>query len=145
MSSLGIRQNNPGNIRWNSETKWMGQQVDPGEKGFVVFTSPYWGIRAMAKVLLNYQLRHGLKTIREFIIRWAPPSENNTEAYVADVDKLVAAVEKFTSVNPDEVYDLRNDGNLLSLIEAIIHHENGEQPYTVGELTSPIRALLLVG
>jgi hypothetical protein len=35
--------------------------------------------------LIAYQDKHGLRTIRQIVSRWAPPTENNTNAYVRAV------------------------------------------------------------
>lgn len=74
--------NNPGNIRGTKRDKWLGQN-GTSTAGFVIFESPFYGCRAMAKVLITYIAKHGLKTIAEIVTRWAPPSDgNNTEVYI---------------------------------------------------------------
>lgn len=78
----GIRNNNPGNIRWGSDWKGLkkdGKQQDPS---FCVFETPEYGIRALAKLLQNYQLLYGLNTPRKIINRYAPPTENETVSYI---------------------------------------------------------------
>jgi hypothetical protein len=67
----GLYNNNPGNIR-KSPTKWLGE-VDGTDDAFETFQSPELGIRAIVRILLTYQRRHGLDTIEEMIGRWAPP------------------------------------------------------------------------
>ena len=117
----GIRNRNPGNIR-RSRDRWRGLaplQLDPE---FCVFEAPVWGIRAMAVILRNYQRRHGLRTVAQIIGRWAPPTENHTSAYVS-------AVAKAVGLSPRAVVDLKDRAKLHALIAAIIHHENGMQPY----------------
>src|SRR4051812_38910947 len=86
----GIINANPGNIdRGKPPTAWLGlatpAEMTPeqkAEKRFAVFRSPEYGIRALAKLLQTYQSKHGLRTVRGIINRWAPPVENNTGAYV---------------------------------------------------------------
>ena len=70
----GIRNNNPGNIRWGSA--WQGLKVDGKEqdKDFCVFIAPEYGIRAMCKILLNYSRLYKINTVAGIIHRWAPPS-----------------------------------------------------------------------
>jgi hypothetical protein len=119
----GIRNNNPGNIRKSSEP-WRGLlpdavQTDPA---FFRFSAPEWGIRAIAVILRTYQTKHGLKSVRALIHRWAPTVENDTEAYVA-------AVAKAVGVGPDEPIDLRDADDMRGMVLAIIRHENGQQPY----------------
>ena len=100
----------------------VGQACAVGQRRFQ-FSAPMFGIRALAVILRNYQRKHGLKTIRAIIARWAPPSENDTEAYVA-------AVARATGFAADAALDLEDPTTLAALVEAIIEHENGEQPYS---------------
>lgn len=115
----GIRNNNPGNIVRDPRTRWQGMADDQSaDPRFIVFTAPEWGIRAMARVLRNYQQR-GAQTIAQIISTWAPPTENNTNAYIA-------AVSGEVGIAPTQPV---SDANLPALIAAIIRHENGQQPY----------------
>lgn len=119
----GIRNNNPGNIRHGSN--WQGlnpnsKNIDPA---FCVFTSSVYGIRALAKVLINYKKIHGLNTVRQIISRYAPPNENQTTAYIQSVAKQLGVV-------PDAVIDIEERGILTVFIKAIIRMENGIQPYS---------------
>lgn len=84
---LGLRNNNPGNIRYNPRTKWNGQ-IGSDEKGFCQFESLTLGVRAAAKVLITGFRKQGEDTIREIIEAWAPASENATEAYIIAIEKL---------------------------------------------------------
>lgn len=123
MTARGIRNNNPGNIRWSCT--WQGLKVDGKEqdKDFCVFIKPEYGIRAMAKILLNYKNLYKINTVAGIIHRWAPPSENNTVAYINHISKEL-------KTEPDETIDVSNKNVMLKLIKAIITHENGEQPYS---------------
>lgn len=121
----GIRNHNPGNIDRTAD-KWQGMAADQSsDSRFVVFVAPQWGIRAIVKVLLSYQRKHGIKTIRGIINRWAPPAENNTDAYVNQVAKACG-------VEPDDTIDIENKAVLRALVSSIIKHENGQQPYGAG-------------
>jgi hypothetical protein len=113
----GIRNHNPGNIR-KSSTDWRGKVGDDG--AFVTFDDPVNGIRAMARILLNYQKNYGLDTIRKLVNRWAPPNENDTTTYTNFVASRAG-------VSPDAkiiVHDM-----LPVLLPAFIQMENGMQPY----------------
>lgn len=123
----GVRNNNPGNIRKNS-TVWMGMAAAQTDSSFVQFVAPEYGIRAIAKIMKSYRAL-GLNTIREVIRRWAPPSENNTDSYVA-------AVCAECSVKPDDTVDL--DTIMPLLVKAIIWHENGGCPYTDQQINAGI-------
>ena len=55
--------------------------------GFVVFSSAVYGLRAVMVLVLigNYIARGGTNTLYKIITRYAPPSENDTDAYVTNV------------------------------------------------------------
>lgn len=121
-AARGYRNRNPGNIDWSAANKWQGQVgKEPGGR-FAVFSSHQYGIRALAVLLVTYQDRHGLRTIRDIIARWAPPAENQTSAYVRHVSLI-------TGFGVDQVLDLHTHAHLRPLVEAIITHELSGQPY----------------
>jgi hypothetical protein len=123
MTPRGIRNDNPGNLE-RGAVKWQGMAADQsGDPRFIVFKTPQWGIRALAKTLLTYQNQYGLRTLRGIISRWAPSSENNTAAYVA-------AVAASVGVNPEAEIDVDTSGVMIPLVRAIILHENGVSPYS---------------
>lgn len=119
----GIRNNNPGNIRHGAN--WLG--LNPNgrniDSAFCVFESPVLGIRALAKVLINYKKIHGLNTVRQIVSRYAPPNENQTAAYIQTVAKQL-------EVYPDTKIDIEKRGVLMVFIKAVIRMENGIQPYS---------------
>lgn len=119
MEIRGIRNHNPGNIRHGD--KWLGLADNQTDKSFCVFTSPEYGIRAMARVLHNYFIRHGLTTVREIIDRWAPPIENDTDSYINSVSYALGVTPDARLYVPDR---------MTTLVKAIIVHENGVQPYS---------------
>lgn len=130
----GIRNNNPGNIR-RSADPWQGLARDQNDDAFFQFAEPKWGIRALARVLISYQDRHGLRTVRAIISRWAPPVENKTSSYIDHVaHRLGVGAE-----DPLDIHDYRV---LRGLVEAIIAHENGQQPYTDAQIDA---GLVLAG
>jgi hypothetical protein len=120
MAPRGIRNNNPGNIDRHS-VKWKGMAADQsGDPRFIVFTAPQWGIRAIARILMG-DWREGQNTIASLIEEWAPPTENDTVAYVKAVGKA-CGVDPYAPCNIPEL--------LPKMIPAIIQHENGVQPYS---------------
>lgn len=131
-ATRGLRNDNPGNIRAVSGVTWVGQ-VGIDDKGFVVFDSWQNGVRAMAITLRNYQRHHGLSTVAEIISRWAPGVENDTASYIGDVSNRMG-------VTPAQSLNLENDATLTALVQAVIHHENGLQPYDVATLTNTVMA-----
>lgn len=117
----GIRNNNPGNIDRN-QIKWEGMAAEQSDPRFVVFATPEHGIRALAKVLLAYQRKHGLNTVAEIIGRWAPPVENDTGAYAAHVAAKIG-------VGVTDRIDLSRAAVLAGLVISIIAHENANYAY----------------
>lgn len=130
----GIENKNPGNLR-KSKDKWQGLSEEQKDKSFFQFKTPEYGIRALSRTLINYQDKYGLKNIDGIISRWAPPNENNTSAYIK-------AVSNYTGKHKFDLLDMHTYGDNRALVEAIIYHENGSQPYDDKTID---RALLLAG
>ncbi|WP_372451310.1 hypothetical protein [Cedecea davisae] len=129
----GIRNNNPGNLEYSKANPWVGQAGDDGR--FAKFETPEHGIRALGRNLLSYQ-RQGIDTVNDIINRWAPAKDgNNTESYIKAVcDQL--------GVTADQQIDASNPDTLKALCSAIIHHENGSQPYSDQQLASGVSAAI---
>lgn len=88
MSTRGIRNNNPANIRRGCD--WKGLIRQQKDREFCQFVTMTWGVRALLVTLRTYVVKHHLHTVREIITRWAPPSDgNNTEKYIEFVEKAV--------------------------------------------------------
>ena len=129
-ASRGYRNRNPGNIDHVPTNRWQGLADPPleppprggGRARFARFVSHEYGIRALAMLLTTYQDRHGLRTIAGIVDRWAPGSENDTEAYVRHVARL-------TGRDPNDRLDLHTHADLRPLVQAIITHELGGNPY----------------
>ncbi|CAI1502968.1 Uncharacterised protein [Serratia grimesii] len=114
-NALGLRNNNPGNLRAAPNTTGRNG-------GFVTFETPADGLAALSRQLMLFGDR-GNNTLNSMIPTYAPSSENNTQAYI-DV------VAKQTGFNPAEPLDLHSPEVLEKLIPAIIKHENGTQPFS---------------
>jgi hypothetical protein len=121
MKPRGVRNNNPGNIRLGA--KWLGLSKKQTDREFCQFDSPVYGLRALMKLISNYQKKYHLDTVREIISRWAPPNENDTNSYI----KAVAAS---VGVNPDSPLDLNDARTMTSIAKAICRHENGGDFYS---------------
>ena len=116
----GIRNKNPGNIKLG--TDWDGLASEQSDPVFCVFKESVWGIRALMRILLVYRFHHKKNTTEDIIARWAPPNENDTNAYI----KFVC---KETDFNPmDKLENSMKD--YLPLVKSIIRMENGQQPFT---------------
>ena len=92
MSTRGIRNNNPANIRRGCN--WKGLAKKQTDREFCQFVTMTWGVRALLVTLRTYVVKHHLHTVREIITRWAPPSDgNNTEKYIEFVEKAVREID----------------------------------------------------
>lgn len=142
----GIRNNNPGNIEWGSPWQGLVPKSQSADPRFCQFTTPEWGIRALAVVLTTYYDKrtslNGTKidSVSEIIERWAPANENDTRSYAREVAAILA-------VHPsDEVLDLHDFETMRGVVEGIIRHENGKGPlrtrntwYTDEQITEGLR------
>lgn len=133
MTDRGIRNNNPGNID-RGTVVWQGQADDQSsDPRFIVFKTPQYGIRALAKVLLTYQNHDGCKTLRQIQGRYAPDgSENNGPAYLT---ALCAA----TGFGPDDEIDLDTVATMTPTINAFIAHECSGYVYPAAVVAEGIR------
>lgn len=112
-TSLGIRNNNPFNIKYNNINKWKGQTGF--NKGFCVFSDMEFGLRAGIYLLRKYINVYKLKSVKEIIGRFAPPSENATSAYISYVSNYLG-VRPDSQINEFLVKDLTIFYNLCSAI-----------------------------
>ena len=131
----GIRNHNPGNIEKGDPWQGLaaaGPAGQPADPRFAVFRAPEWGIRAMARVLITYQDRHGIRSPAAIARRWAPPPENDAAAYGAELARRLG-------VAPDTPLDLHSYAVMRPLVEAIILLENGIQPYDALTLNEGLR------
>lgn len=106
----GIRNNNPGNIRHGANWQGLNPNGKEIDHYFCVFQTPVAGIRALAKVLINYKKLYGLNTVRQIISRYAPPNENQTTAYVQSVARQLGVL-------PDVVIDIEERGVLTVFVK----------------------------
>ncbi len=112
MPSLSVRLNNPGLIRDGAFARNCQGYAGPGEKGFARFDDWGLGLGALAR-LLRMPSYQGL-TIREIISRYAPDSENDTEAYIRHVCQR-------TGLKPED--KITNPIILADVMAAITAHE----------------------
>lgn len=111
------RNNNPGNLNYAGQT---GAVLEDGSNArFAKFGSTAEGVSALAKQLQRYGDR-GLDTISKIINKYAPSSENNTQAYID-------ALSKRLGVSGDQKLDLNDSSTLTGLIKGIARHEAGSE------------------
>jgi hypothetical protein len=77
------------------------------------------GLSAMDANLSNYG-KQGVNTLSGIISKWAPPNENDTQAYISDVSKRLG-------IGPNQRVDLTNPAQRQAISTAIMLHENGPQ------------------
>lgn len=118
-TSRGLRNRNPGNIR-RSGVRYKGECARSTDSEFRQFESMEWGYRAMFVLLHTYSRRHGCRTLRDMISRYAPPSENDTEAYI----RRVAAA---THIGADEPLDTLDGNAMTAVVAAMSEVENGTE------------------
>ena len=85
----GVRLNNPGNIR-RSKDPWRGLAAEQ-RPGLLHLRGAGMGHPRHGPHPDGYQDDYGLDTVRKIIGRWAPPSENNVDAYVSSVAQRVGS------------------------------------------------------
>lgn len=129
-NARGLRNNNPGNISKTSNM-WDGE-VEGSDSRFKTFASPEHGIAAIGKNLLAYD-KKGINTVASIINKWAPPNENDTGAYVANVAKSLG-------VDPNQKLDLKDPAIMAGITKAIIKVENGSQPYSDEQINHALGA-----
>lgn len=114
----GLRNNNPGNIRRNSDV-FQGEVNPSRDKEFKQFKNMAYGYRAVFKILLNYYRIYRLTTIRKMIGRWAPENENNTSAYVS-------LVSKYAGIGPDDLISYDRE-QMIRIVAGMSKVENGRE------------------
>lgn len=118
----GIRNNNPLNIRVGNN--WRGEKTVKTDKAFEEFTSMEYGVRAGFIILKKYMtgyngLTRKFNTIDLIIRRWAPASENNTEAYISQVCKL-------SGIPRHQQISFSQRSLMVAIVDAMIRVECGQ-------------------
>ena len=117
MSSRGLRNCNPGNIR-RSMVSYVGEKSYSTDRAFKQFESLEAGYRAMFVLLHTYRLRGYGSTIEQMISRYAPPSENNTNGYIARVSAS-------SGIAKDCLLDTLSAEQMIPIVCAMSAVENG--------------------
>lgn len=112
----GIRNNNPGNIRINGDT-FQGEVNPSQDESFKQFKTMAYGYRAMF-IDLSTKLNRGLNTIEKIINVWAPPNENDTEAYIEQVEKISGIPRK-------KIINKYSGDDYIEIVAAMSQVENG--------------------
>ncbi|MGB2330882.1 MAG: hypothetical protein ACPH3H_09260, partial [Pseudomonadales bacterium] len=116
---LSVVNNNPGNLRLAGQPGAI-----EGEGGFAAFASPGQGLRALTRqVVLDTQTRD--MSLEDFLNKYAPPSENETNKYISFVERQTGLDAK------GKVPESR----VPQLVRAIVRMEGGQEAvdYFYGE------------
>jgi len=108
-SPLGIRNNNPGNLRAAPGATTVG--------GFARFGTLGQGLAAEQRQLSIYG-RRGWNTLSQIAAHWAPSNENDTRSYIARLAKQ-------TGFGPNDQLNLNDPAILAKVANAINVNENG--------------------
>lgn len=113
----GLRNNNPGNIRINSDL-FQGEIRPSKDKSFKQFETMVYGYRAIFKILRSYYNNYHFDTIRKMITRWAPPKENHTEKYIK-------TVSEYAGIPADDPININNREMMIRIVAGMSKVENG--------------------
>ena len=106
-----------------TKINWLGKVEKGNDRTFEQFERMEYGIRAGAMDIIG-DIKRGANTVNKLITQFAPPSENNTKAYIKNVCKKLGVEESETL----EV----NEKIIAEIARIIIDYENG----TMGKLVS---------
>lgn len=134
MAARGDSLCNPLNLDATAD-RWLGEIEPSHDKRLSEFETPFFGIRAGAKVLLN-GARKGRVSVYAIISRFSPKSENPTAAYIDFVCKALA-------VEPHTRLDLRDQDVLCELLTSMIHFEQGDVIHPDKTIEAAAKAALL--
>ena len=116
MIPRGIRNNNPLNIRRGSN--WIGLSNTQNDPSFCQFDSMTYGLRAGLIIIRTYMTKYKLTTIHSIVSRWAPPKENNTDAYVKSVSSMM-------KMHALQAFDFGDRTRIVALVSAMCKVETG--------------------
>lgn len=99
---------NVGNIRYTG-IKWQGL-IGQNIKGFCVFASKEYGIRAMSKILFNdiFDKKDRRDTIRLILMEYAPMNENNTLNYISTISQKTGYSPDMPITSPNQLIEIQH-------------------------------------
>lgn len=110
-----LRNNNPGALM-------------PGGQ-LAQYPSMQAGLAALDNNLQSYG-KQGVNTLAGVIGKWAPPNENNTQAYIQDVSQRLG-------LPPNQKIDLSNPAVRQAITTGIMLHENGPSSVFAAPASAP--------
>jgi hypothetical protein len=156
------RNNNPGNIEYGQFSQRMGAIGSDGR--FAVFPTLEMGTKAKEELLFGAQSNYKNLSIANAINRYAPPSENNTQAYIAavtsalgvsdntilaqlsssDRSKFLETISRVEGFNEGTVLQARDGGTFrgpMSGYPAVLHGNEAVIPLKNGAVPVMMPAL----
>lgn len=122
------RNFNPGNLNYAGQA---GATLESGSGArFAKFASEEEGIAALVRQLRLYQQR-GIDTIGEIVKKYAPPNENDTQAYIA-------SMARWTGLSADEKLDFNDTDTVRRMVQGISRKEGRFTPLSEGQIMSGI-------
>ncbi len=128
-TARGLRNNNPFNMN-KTAIKWQGKTTGTDSR-FETFNSIENGIRAGVIDIVGDIAKKGQNTLEKLFLTFAPPSENDTTAYVNYVSKASGIDPKATLLQGGKV----SPEILYKIVPAIIRHENGKEANKIDSAT----------
>lgn len=116
----GTRNNNPLNIV-KGDKKWDGE-IEGSDPRFCTFATMGSGFRAALLTIRTYMFKHRLHTVERIIKRWAPPVENDTQAYINFVCKQM-------QTEPNYPFGFHDVLHVTALVRAMALMESGVKGY----------------
>lgn len=123
-----VRNRNPGNLELG--INWQGLCAEQTDPPYCQFVTSIYGFRALAKDLIT-KWREGLKTPRAILEKYAPPTENNTEAYIQDFCTRMKC-------DPDTELFMLDSDVLNNACRAIAIHEAGRWAFNDMDLINGV-------
>ncbi|TXH71295.1 MAG: hypothetical protein E6Q83_03575 [Thiothrix sp.] len=150
--TVGILYNNPCAIKkyddWQGEVapkdmpSWM-RQVANRRSDLLKFVQPEYGMRAAVHLLLMYQQKYSLNTVRKMINRWSPYRGDSADNTKEQTSAYVSHVANRMRIDPDETVAVRDYQVAKAMLTAMIEFENGWlMPYSDTQIDT---ALMMAG
>lgn len=114
----GIRNNNPGNIKWSSANNWDGQ-TGQDASGFAVFSDATYGLRAMFLTLKSYAGELSPFAIQTIGPRWTSGDPGASQS------AWMATASAISGLGQTQVLDPNDAGQMQALVDGIVAAENG--------------------
>lgn len=105
---------NPLNVKTPAQEKWRGQ-IGEDSLGHAIFSSLEYGIRAASITLKNYERKHGIKTVRGLVTRFAVPFNADYMDYLCS----------HLNLKPDETFSIIK--RMPDLLYWMSRYESGER------------------